>query len=436
MNTVFSIAFTIFVIVLIHETGHFIFARIFGVTVERFAIGFPPLLFRKKIGGTEYSLGLIPLGGYVKMKGILDESMDGSSITGAPDEFMSKNPVQKILILSGGVIFNLIFAFLIFSVITFSNGKTVFPGTTVGIVDSSSIGFQAGLRINDRIITINGKKVRNWDDISNTFLKYLGNNITVEILRNGEQKQIFIPADYFKQKNSEYLGVGPKLEPVIGDVQNGSPAEKGGLKPGDKILAFNGSVIETWYQLTDSIRKYPDKQIELTVLRGTDTLLLSLVPRSVMVEQKDAPAKEIGQLGVTVRLEKIEFGFVESLKQGILEVENQFIMNFKGFYMLISGKRSPREMIGGPIIIAKMASTAASFGFATLFKFIASLNIILAIFNILPIPALDGGHILIVLIETVRRKQISLQTRMRIQQIGFAILMLLVLFSIFNDLTR
>lgn len=436
MNSIWAIVFTIFIIVFVHELGHFLFARLFGVTVERFSIGFPPVLYRKKIKGTEYSIGLIPLGGYVKMKGILDESMDESSITGAPDEFASKKTYQKILILAGGVLFNLIFAYLIFTGITYTNGKIIIPGTTIGVVDSNSIGFQAGLRVDDRIVAINDTKVSNWDEISETFLKNIGNNIAIKIYRNDSLRTLMIPASMFQEKKSEYLGVGPKIYPVIGQVQPGSPAEKARIMVNDTIIAFNGYPVETWYQLTDSIQNYPEKEISLTIKRASGIVTLKAIPRSIMIEQKDKPAKEVGQLGISVKFDRKSYSFLQSMHQGVLEIEKQFLMNFKGFYLLFTGARSPREMIGGPLVIAKLASTAASYGWSTLLQFIAALNIILVIFNILPIPALDGGHILLVVIEAIRRKPISLQTRMRIQQIGFVILLLIFIFAIFNDLTR
>ncbi|GAB4171752.1 MAG: RIP metalloprotease RseP [Calditrichia bacterium] len=436
MNTLFALLITIFVIVFFHELGHFLFAKLFGVKVEKFSIGFPPTLFKKTIGETEYSLGLIPLGGFVKMKGMLDESLDGATITGADDEFLSKKSWQKILILSGGVLFNLILAVIIFSSVTFFSGKTIIPGTTIGIVDSTSIGFKAGLRINDKIIDINDVKVHNWDDIQTTYLKNLNKDITIRVQRGGNILTLSINEEEFRQKNSEYFGIGPKILPVIGSVQPDTPADKAGLQSLDTILAFNGYVVDNWYQLTDSIRHNPEKEIRLSVKRGQDTLVLSAVPRAVLVEKKEGLPEEVGQLGISVKFDKETFSFISSIGEGFKEVENQFIMIFKGFYMLLTGVKSPQEMLGGPIVIAQMASTAASFGLGTLFQFIGSLSVILAIFNILPIPALDGGHILIIIIETVRRKPLELQTRIRIQQFGMIILLLLVVFTIFNDLSR
>lgn len=436
MTSLLAIIFTIAVIVFIHELGHFLFARLFGVTVEKFSIGFPPVVYKKKVGETEYSIGMIPLGGYVKMKGIIDESLDESTLTGAPDEFASKKNYQKILILLGGVLFNLIFAYFIFTSVIYLKGKTVFPGTTIGIVDSSSVGFRAGLRMNDRIVKINDQPVKNWEEISTIFLQYLGRDMVFTVSRGDSEVQVNLPAEYFREKDSEYLGVGPKLLPVIGTVQPGSPADKAGLRPGDRITHFNGHPVDSWYQLTDSIRKYPDQAVTLRFLRDGEETELTVTPRSVFIKNENGIDREIGQLGISMQLETIEYSLGKSFIAGFEEVKNQIMLNVNGLLMLIRGTRSAKEMVGGPIAIVQMVSSAADFGFVSLLRFIGALNIILAIFNVLPIPALDGGHIVLVLIEAMRRKPLSLKTRIRIQQIGFVILIALMTFAIFADISR
>ena len=436
MITILSIVFTIVVIVLVHELGHFTFAKLFGVRVEKFSIGFPPVIFKKKVGETEYSIGLTPLGGYVKMTGMLDESMDSSKTTGAPHEFMSKNAVQKFFILAGGAIFNLIFAVIMFTSIFMIQGKTVVPGTEVGFVDSTGSGHKIGFVSGDKIISVNDIPVHNWDEISQQFMSHLGQKMIFDVNRNKEIIELVFAEDAFSETGAEYLGLSPQLSTKIGGVMADSPADKAGIKEGDDIVTINGHAIANWTVMSDSIKKYPGKEIVVGINRSGEQLTMNIIPETVEIRAENAPVTEEGRIGISFYTEHISYSFGQASVLAVQEVGNQISMQGKGLMWLITGKKSAKEMVGGPVAIAKMAGQAASLGFITLLGFIALLSIILGIINILPIPALDGGHIVVVVIEAIIRRPLPDKVKMVIQQVGMVFLLLLMFFAIFNDLTR
>jgi regulator of sigma E protease len=393
VDTIITIAaaiFTLGILILIHELGHFMVARMVGIRVERFSIGMPPrfLSFQNKVDGfwiklfipwflhrianattiefriprknpvagdTEYALSWTPFGGYVKMSGMIDESMDGE-ITGKPWEFSSKKRWQQLLTISGGVIMNTLLAFFIFSAIIFYSGmEEPQEGTFVGSLVST------------------------------------------------EEREIF-------------------------------PAEAAGIQENDQIIKINGQSVTEWEELTAIVHDQPGKTISVEWLRNG-----VYHSDSITVVKETVPTAEgtvdIGMIGIGRVTEHTDLGFIQSLGYGARSTYMFGTLMARGFWSMITGATS-MDQVGGPIMIAKMAGDMARRGWLDVFYFMAIISVNLAFINILPIPGLDGGHFLIISIEGIIRRPLPLNVKMIIQQVGILFLLGLVLFITIQDISR
>ena len=344
--TIFSFIFVIGVLVFFHEMGHFLAAKSVGVRVEKFYLGFNffGLGWKKMYKGTEYGIGLFPLGGYVKLAGIIDESMD-TEYTGAPDEFKSKNMFQKIWIMSAGVLMNFLLAILIFTHLTYHNGI---------------------------------------DD--------------------------------------------PDPRAVVGKVYPEYPAEKLGLKENDEILSINGIPVLDWTSMTKEIHSRPSEEIQITWLRN-DKIMTDKVRTNYDI------LGENGMIGIFPILSHREAGLIESFSVGFGQTYHFLNLTYRSMMALFKGNVSIKEM-AGPIMIAKIAGETASAGWSALLGLMAFISINLGFINILPIPGLDGGHVVIALIEGIIRRDIPLKVKMGIQQTGLVLLLLLFITIMVNDIQR
>jgi len=440
MIYVLAIAFILSVLIFIHEMGHFIAAKIFGVRVERFSIGFPPRLFGKKIGDTDYCISAIPFGGYVKMSGLLDESMDTESMEGEPQpyEFRSKSTLQKTTIICAGVIMNFLLAIAILSGILWLKGERTYPNTTVGLVPKTSIASKLGLQKGDKILAVNDQEIKSWNELPTALAKNIGGDIHVTVRRDNKVIDLTLPKSELTIKSMEGFELYQLYASTVGGVVPGTPAEEAGLQIGDKIIAINGNKISNWYDMTDIVKNSPEQPLNFTIIRNGETKELTITPEKQMEENAEGNLSSVGKIGITPQIDfewqKVSLG--GALVKGTEQIASFLYLNVKGFAMVISGDVSAREALGGPIIIGKMAGDIAKTGFLNLLEFTALLSAILAVINILPIPALDGGHLVIILIEGIRQKPISIKAKMIIQQVGMAILLLLMIFIFYNDISR
>ena len=386
MTTFYAFIILLGVLVTIHEFGHFIAARSVGIRVERFSVGVPPRLFsitsidggfllnifffklkngkikwspiisktikkENRIGSsTEYVIALLPLGGYVKMAGMIDESMD-TNINHKSDEFQSKTLLQKIWVLSAGVIMNTLLAVIVFSLLGFYNGT---PKT------------------ND--------------------------------------------------------------EPIVFELQENMPAEKAGLLPGDRIVSINSEGINTWGDMTKVIHSNPNNLLSFKIKRGVEVLDFDIKTSEYAVPSKSA-IDTIGIIGIAPEVYYEDISFTKAFSNGLNQTISSFGLIIYSLQMLGSGAASISDL-GGPIMIAQLAGQTAEAGITPFLTFMALLSVNLAFLNILPIPGLDGGHIFIHLIEAVLRRPLKIKTRIVIQQIGMALLLMLMVTVIMQDITR
>jgi len=435
MLTFFAIIFVFGVLVIIHELGHFLAAKWMGVRVEKFSIGFPPTIFTKKIGETNFSVGAIPLGGFVKMSGFVDESMD-DNITGADYEFNSKPIWRRIVIISGGVIMNLILAVILLAYLNFSQGEQILPYTTVGVVGENGIAQKIGFQVGDKILSINGKPVYSWNDVQEQFVNNLNSDIDFKIMRDGNEKTLKFKKKWFSDEKGEYLDIDPLIPAKVGMVQNDMPASDLGLQKADEIVLIDGQPISGWQQMTEVIRAHPGKELNIAWIRGGDTLRGAIIPQTFEEKVAEDSIANIGKIGIGYYYEHKQVGFGRAIVAGFENTYNLIILNAKGLWWVISGVKSAKEVVGGPIMIAKMAGEAAAAGWTQLLYLIAALSAILAFFNILPIPALDGGHLVFLIIEAIIGRPVPINVKIKVQQVGMAILLALIIFIFYVDIKR
>ena len=344
LTTFLSFAFVLGLRIFVHERGHFVTAKMVGIKVERFSLGFPPRAFGFKRGDTDYCISWLPLGGYVKMAGMIDESLD-ESITGAPWEFTSKSIWQRMIVISAGSLMNFVTAIIIYS----------------GIVYFSGIGATAG--------------------------------------------------------------------PIVGELIDGKPAQSIGLQPDDRITSVADMPVESWDYLTRLIHDRPNQEIDITWERGTETFSAKVTPD---LQEENG----IGLIGIGPKIVYRDAGLWESLEYGAGNSFRFIRLTAVALKEILVGKESLRDAVGGPVIIAKLAGESARHGFESLLAFTAFISLNLGFFNLLPFPVLDGGHLVMLMLEGVMRKPLPVNTRIIIQKVGMAFLLALMVFILINDFTR
>jgi len=409
------------ILVLVHEFGHFIAARKLGIKVLKFSIGFGPTLLKWRSGDTDFVLSAIPFGGYVKMAG--EEPEEGRDF--GPDEFLSRPVSHRLLVVSGGPLANLVFGFAVYLFAYGFFGITTFPGNVVGEVIADSPAYEAGIQPKDTLIALEGKPFENWNWFFNS-LKEGENRIT--ILR-GETLQVTL-----RLEKDQDPGIVPYIPPVVGKVLKGGPAYRAGIKPGDRILEINGQKVETWSQLVDIVQKHPDEELEIKWER--DGRVMSAVVRTQAASQlQDGKEVKIGKIGIKVASLEIRLNPLEVVRISAEKTAESTILIFYVFYKIISGGISVRS-VGGPIMIGKMIEETQSYGFFSLLILLALVSINLFVVNILPLPALDGGHILVYGVEALTGKRLSPKAQSIIQQIGFGFIVLLIALIMIMDILR
>ena len=421
------------ILVGLHELGHLIAAKVFGMRVEKYSIGFPPKLFGVKMGETEYSLGALPLGGFVKISGMIDESLDTSQMKSEPKpwEFRSKPAWQRLIVMLGGIIVNVVTGIIVFIFLVYLLGESYYSISEVNKygIYVNELGEEIGLRDGDKIVKINGQSFENSNDIKNpNFLLESGSYYTVE--RQGKLVDIEIPADFIErlsdnEANRNFIGFREPF--VVDSVMANSPAASGGLRTGDKILAVDNTQIEFFHEFSALLQEKA----------GQDTKML--------VEGKNGEKRELevfvseeGKVGFYPKslLEPStkEYSFAESIPIGTVDAFSVIIVQLKAFNKIFKGEVSPSKSLSGPIGIAKFFG--GTWDWIKFWTITGMLSMVLAFMNLLPIPALDGGHVVFLTYEIVSGRPPSDSFLEASQKVGMVLLLCLMVFAFGNDIYK
>ena len=421
------------ILVILHELGHFIPARLFKTRVEKFYLFFDPWfsLFKVKRGETEYGIGWLPLGGYVKISGMMDESMDKEQLAqpAQPWEFRAKPAWQRLIIMVGGVTVNLILGMFIYAMILFVWGKEYLPlkNAKYGIVVADSLVYDAGFRNGDKIVSVNGVMPENFRDLNIDIL--LNEPSLVKVDREGKQLDITLPEGF----SEKIIGLDepvlflPAVPAIIDSVMPGSPAQKAGLKKADQIIGINGEPASFFAELPAILQKNKGKSIKMAIVRNSDSLTL------------DCNVDELGKIGFqnidprkVLEFATKKYGFFESFPAGISEGTSTLVNYVKQFKLVFTKEGSKK--VGGFGAIASQFD--ARWDWLKFWTITAFLSIALAFMNILPIPALDGGHVIFLLYEIISGRKPNEKFMERAQLIGMILLIGLLLFANGNDVIK
>ncbi len=428
MNSLFAFIFVLSVLVFVHELGHFLMARRLGVRVLTFSIGFGPKIIKFTRGDTEYCVSAIPLGGYVKMAGENPEE----TRTGADDEFMSKTKWERFQVLVMGPVMNLILAVLVMWVVLYQGAEVpAFESEppVVGRVVEDSPAEQAGIAVGEQIISVAGRVVATWDELFVAVLPRADREISVVVRgSDGRERTLQVTPDARTEFEMGDLGVGPALHPQIIEVNPGEPADKAGLEAGDIIYAIDGEPV-SGDELVPRISESADTALTMTVKRDRRTRDLVVTP----MMRGDTAVIGVQFRPFEVRI--VDPDIVEAFQMSLEQNYEWSGLIFQTLWGLVTTETSPKQLVG-PVGIAQLSGGAAELGWVALFGLMSMISLNLGILNLLPIPVLDGGHIFIMAMEGVSRRDFSVRVKERMLLAGFVVLMMLMVTVIYNDLTR
>jgi regulator of sigma E protease len=447
--TIGSFIVVLGVLIFVHEAGHFVAAKAVGVQVLRFSLGFGRPILSWRRGETEYWISWIPFGGYVKMAGTEEEGLAGeleggkSAVAVDPARAFDKKPLwARFIVVVAGVTMNAVFAFAVYTGLAFTGSLEPdnIATTQVDSVMADELPPQVqalgSLRRGDRITTVNDDSVRTWGDLR---VKLVSAPSPVRIGIAGRPEPLVIPVSETDTSGrlAMVLVLSPYLPPVISTVQAGGAGAKAGLEPGDRILKVDEDTVRSWQDFARVARRNPERSITVAVQRGAERLSLTVVPDRR--EERDPGRKEArvyGFVGVGAvypalarpgPLGAVRLGWEETTDRAALVLD--FLRKF------VTGQASPREL-GGPLLIGQISGQAARVGLGFFLSFMAFLSVNLAILNLLPIPVLDGGQVVFLLAEAVRRKPLPMELRLRLTQIGIVVIIGIMIFATSNDILR
>lgn len=436
IGTILVFAFVFGILVFVHEFGHFFMAKLVGIRVEVFSWGYGKRLAGIKKGETDYRISMIPLGGFVKFSGeeVLDEKREMDA-----RDFMAKTRWQRFLVLVMGSVMNICLAVILMSIINMAGvsvSKYMDDKPVIGWIESGSPAEKAQLQVDDEILRINEKKIKTWGDVEIALGSKPEKTIDIEIRRGDEiltvplmteSRAVKLTRESRARIDVGYAGFIAKIWPQVMMVTPGSPAEKAGLKAGDVIREIKGKPVH-YFEFTETIQKYPEQEIDFGILREGEIIHLKVTPKR---------EGDVGVIGVASTAESVskQFGFFRAIAQSVKENTRMAFMVINFIKDLFTGEASTRQL-GGPIEIANFSYAAFRMGFMTLIWWIAFISLQLGIINLFPIPMFDGGHILVLGLEGLFRRDFSVKVKQFIMQIGFVLVIILFVFIILNDVVK
>jgi regulator of sigma E protease len=436
-------------LIFVHELGHFLVAKLVGIQVLRFSLGFGRPLIQFRRGETEYWISWIPLGGYVKMAGLEDEGIAGELEGGKAAtpidptrSFETKSVWARMAVIVAGVTMNLIFAWIIYTGLTATMGQARLANLPIDSVDVARLPVPArglaSLKRGDKIVRVNGDSIETWDELVDRFV---GGRDTLRLQIAGRAEPIVLgfPHGDEEARRTAVSALRPQLPPAIGVVNPGQPAAKVGLMGGDVIVRANGDTIWSWDDMVRKIRGSPNQPLSLDVLRRDSLIHLTVVPEPT--KQTDSTGKEVvvGLIGAQPDLRgpivRVPVSVGSALADGAEQTISQLVNIVGSVKKMVTGQASSRE-VGGPILIAQMSGQMIRLGFDWFLGFVALLSVSLAVLNLLPIPVLDGGHLMFLIVEAIRRRPLSTQLRLRLTQVGMLIVLAIIALALSNDVFR
>jgi regulator of sigma E protease len=442
--TIASLAVVLGVLIFVHEAGHFIAAKAMGIQVLRFSLGFGKPLVLVRRGETEYCISWLPLGGYVKMAGLEDEGLAGELEGGAgavpvdPNRAFDRKPVwTRLVVILAGVTMNAIFAFVVYTVLAYQ-GALEPGGLATTAVDSVSVSALppqgaplATLHRGDRIVAVNGDSVATWGELFER-LMLASSPIRLTVAGRAEPLVLTLAAEDTAARRQLVSGLTPYLPPIAAQVQPGGAGDRAGFVAGDRILRVNDDTVASWGDFARVVREHPEQPLTVAVARGGQRLLLRAVPeRRMETDPGTKQQRAFGLVGLVAEHPLLKApGAVGAVQLGWRETVSRV-------GMILQFLRRPRvQELGGPLTIGQVSGQAARVGLGTFVAFMAFLSLNLAVLNLLPIPILDGGQVVFLAAEAVRRRPLSVQLRSRLTQIGFFVLVGIMLLALRNDFLR
>lgn len=430
-----QLIFSLSILVIFHEFGHFLASKIFGARVEKFYLFFDPWfsLFKFKKGDTEYGVGWLPLGGYVKISGMIDESMDKEAMKLPPQpwEFRSKPAWQRLIIMLGGVTVNILLAIAIYILMLFTWGEQYLPTSAVkyGIV-VDSLGSEMGLRNGDKILSVDGEQVEDFFKIPAKLI--LDDAKTIQVERNGQAMNVQIPAGFIskmlKEKNADFINVRFPFE--VGGFSKNSPAKEAGIIEGDRIIGLNGQPTLDFDEFKTIVGGYKGQKVDVAVIRNNDTLNLPVV---VTAEGMIGVARKT-DLAAFFDVSEKQYTLLEAIPSGTVKAYKSVGNYLKSLKLLFSPEVKAYESVGGFISIGNIFPSV--WHWESFWGLTAFLSVMLAILNVLPIPALDGGHVMFLFYEIITRRKPSDKFLEYAQIVGMVLLLALLIFANGNDVVK
>jgi regulator of sigma E protease len=428
VTSILAFVFVLGVLIFVHELGHFLMARRIGVRVLTFSLGFGPKLLSFRRGDTEYCISAIPLGGYVKMAGENPED----TRTGAEDEFLSKTKWQRFQVLVMGPLMNIVLAIVVMAIVLYQGAQLPAfeqQSVIVGTFSPNSAGERAGLKLGDRIVTIDGKPVDTWEQFSMAILPKAKREVSIGYMRNGQQGALTVVPDAQGKFEMGDLGVQPTIHPEVVAVSKGEPADEAGLQGGDIVLAAGGEQSVTYDHLLTAIKSHSHQALPLTVKRGDRVFDIVVTPRPIGTKVM------IGAQINAFETHTVEPGPLEAVKLSFAKNWEWTRLIVQTLAGLFTRETSVKQLMG-PVAIADLSGTAAQAGWIQLFSLMAMISLNLGLLNLMPVPVLDGGHIFILSLEGLARRDFSMKVKEKMLLAGFVLLLMLMVTVIYNDLMR